>query len=312
MTKRERVLAAIQGRTVDMVPYSMWYHFGTQFLPGDKAAEVVIAFYERYDLDFLKVMNDYAYPLPDGLDRIRSIADWNRLRPVKHTEGGFVEQLKLLTEVARHLKGEAFFVDTVFDPFYVARRTAKDIIFDLLRSSPEAFKQGLEVITESLCQYVNAVLDAGAAGIFLAVNGATTNFFTRDEFCEFVKPYGIRVLEAIKDKALFNIVHIHGDNILFEEMLDYPVHALSWEHLHTPPSLAEARQKTDLCLIGGIDEKHPNHAHPDELEAQVANALRETGGKKFILAPGCSLPTDMPVEQIDLIYKAIRENSRNA
>jgi uroporphyrinogen decarboxylase len=306
MTKQERVLAAIQGRPVDVVPYSIWYHFGTQFLPGDKAAEVVIAFYERYDLDFLKVMNDYAYPLPDGLDRIRSITDWKRLRPLKSTEGGFVEQLKLLTEVAKRLEGEALFVDTVFDPFYVARRTAKDIIFELLRSHPEEFKQGLGVITESVCNYVNAVLEIGAAGIFLAVNGATTDFFTRDAFCEFVKPYGIRVLEAIQDKALFNIVHIHGENILFDEILDYPLHALSWEHLHTPPSLAEARQKTDVCLIGGIDEKHPNHAHPDELEMQVEDALRETHGEKFILAPGCSLPTDMPVEQIDLIYKAIR------
>ena len=132
MNKQERILAAIHGRKVDVIPYSLWYHFGTQFLPGEKAAEVVLAFYERYDLDFLKVMNDYAYPLPDGLDRIRSIADWQRMKPLKPTEGGFGEQLKLLNLVSKRLHGEAFFVDTVFDPFYVARRTAKDIIFKLL------------------------------------------------------------------------------------------------------------------------------------------------------------------------------------
>ena len=93
MNKQERILAAINGSKVDVLPYSMWYHFGTQFMPGEKAAEVVVAFYERYDLDFLKVMNDYAYPLPEGLDRVRSINDWKRMKPVKPTEGGFAEQL---------------------------------------------------------------------------------------------------------------------------------------------------------------------------------------------------------------------------
>lgn len=309
MNKQERILAAISGKPVDVIPYSLWYHFGTQFMPGEKAAEVELAFYERYDLDFLKVMNDYAYPLPDGLDRIRTIADWQRLKPVQPNEGGFAEQLKLLKIVAQRLKGEAFFVETVFDPFYVARRTAKDVIFELLRSYPREFKTGLEVITESLRNYVKAVLDVGAAGIFLAVNGATTDFFTRAEFREFVQPYTLQVLDAVQ-AGVFNIVHIHGNNILFDEFTAYPVQALSWEHLHAPPSLAAARKLTGRCFIGGIDEKHPDFAHPDELEAQVATALRETNGEKLILGPGCSLPVDMPVAQIDIISKALRRFCR--
>jgi uroporphyrinogen decarboxylase len=308
MNKQERVLAAINGQEVDYVPYTLWYHFGTQFLPGDKAAEVVVAFYERFDLDLAKVMNDYAYPLPEGLDRIRTIEDWKRLEPLKATEGGFAEQLKLLEVVAKRLKGEAFFVDTIFDPFYVARRTAKDVIFKLCRESPEDFKQGLAAITESLVNYVKAVLDIGAVGIFLAVNGATRDLFTKEEFHEFVKPYDLQILEAIKDKAVLNIVHIHAENIMFEEFLDYPVQAISWEQAYVPPTLSEARTMTDRCFIGGLDERLPNYVHPDDLEAQVENALCETdGGKKLILAPGCSFPPDMPVEQIDLIRNTLRK-----
>ena len=51
-----------------------------------------------FDLDLAKVMNDYAYPLPEGLDRIRNIDDWQRLKPLKATEGGFAEQLKSAQE----------------------------------------------------------------------------------------------------------------------------------------------------------------------------------------------------------------------
>ena len=307
MNKKERILAAIQGKDVDYVPYTMWYHFGTQFMPGEKAADVVIDMYDRFDLDLAKVMNDYAYPLPEGLDRIRNIDDWKRLKPLKATEGGFVEQLKLLKKVAKHVKDDAFFVDTIFDPFYVAHRIGKNTIFDLLREHPEDFKLGLEAITESLCNYLKALLDLGAAGIYLAVNGASADVLTPEEFKEFVKPYDLQVLEAVKDQAAFNIVHIHGENILFEEFLDYPVQVLSWEQAYVPPSLSAARKMTDVCLMGGLGERLPNFVPADDLEAQVESALQETQGKKFIFAPGCSGPPDMPAEQIDIIRNAVRK-----
>lgn len=307
MNKQERVFAALNGKEVDYIPYSLWYHFGTQFLPAAKAADIQIAFYERYDFDFLKVMNDYSYPLPEGVDRIRTIADWQQLKPVTVEDYCFSEQLKLLRIVAKRLKGEALFLDTVFSPLGVARRTAKDVIFDLLRSYPEQFKQGLEIITESLCNYVKAVIEVGAAGIFFSVNGATSDLFTKKEFQEFVKPYDLQVLKAVENAGVFNVAHIHGYNLLFDQVIDYPVHAFSWAHLHSWPSLKEAQTLTDKCLVGGIDEHLTNMFHPDALEVQIANALRETNGQKFILGPGCAIPTDMPPEQIDLICRTLRK-----
>ena len=74
---------------------------------------------------------------------------------------------------------------------------------------------------------------------------------TREEFNEFVKPYNLQILEAVKDKVVLNIVHIHAEHIMFEEFLDYPVHALSWEQAYVPPTLSEARTMTDRCFIGG-------------------------------------------------------------
>ncbi len=307
MNKQERVAAAMNGSKVDYVPYSLWYHFGTQSMSAEKAAEIEIAFYERYDFDFLKVMNDYSYPLPEGLDRISTIADWKRMKPVTTDAYCFSEQLKLLKIVAKRLKDEAFFLDTVFNPLGVARRTAKDIIFDLLRSHPEEFKKGLEIIAESLRNYVKAVIEVGAAGVFFSVNGATPDLLSKAEFNEFVKPYDLYVLDAVKDTGVFNVAHVHGKNLLFAETTDYPVHAFSWAHLHSWPSLKEAKHMTKACLIGGIDEHLTNMFHPDEIEAQIASALRETDGERFILGPGCAIPTDMPPEQIDLICQTIRK-----
>jgi uroporphyrinogen decarboxylase len=307
MNKQERVLAALNGKEVDYIPYSMWYHFGTQFLPGEKAAEIQLAYYDRYDFDYLKLMNDYTYPLPDGLERINSINDWNKMRPVPLSHPCFAEQLKIVRLAAKHVKGKAFFQDTIFNPLGVARRSAKDIIFTIMRSHPDDFKRGMEIIAESIRGYIAAVLAEGAAGIFFSINGGADDLMTTDEFNEFVRPYDLYVLETVKNKTVFNTAHVHGYKLLFEEVADYPVEAFNWSHLHSEPSLAQAKEMTPACLIGGIDERLTNMFHPSEIEAQIKEAFRMTGGKHFMLGPGCAVPTDLPPEHFDLIRDTIRK-----
>lgn len=307
MNKQERVLAALNGKEVDHVPYSIWCHFGTQFLPGDKAADIEVAFYERYDLDFLKLMNDYPYPVPEGLDRIQSIEDWRKLRRVPVTHPCFSEQLKIVNRVAKRLEGEAFFVETVFSPFGVARRTAKDVIFPLMRSHPDEFKKGLEIIAESLCGYIEEVFKAGAAGIFFSINGAGDNLMSREEFRELVMPSDRYVIDAFKNKGTFNVAHVHGHELaLFDEVASYPFHAFNWAHLHSAPSLSQARSLTDACLIGGIDECLTNMLHLNDLETDIKKTLDELGGKKMMLGPGCAVPPTVPPGHIDTVRKLAR------
>jgi len=68
VNKIDRVTRALKGEEVDRPPFSFWYHFGLQHGPGRKHAEAELDFYRAYDLDFLKVMNDYPYPLPAGVE----------------------------------------------------------------------------------------------------------------------------------------------------------------------------------------------------------------------------------------------------
>ena len=107
MTKIDRINNAIQGKKVDRVPFSVWYHFGLQYLPGEAIAEAELAFYQKFDLDFIKVMNDYPYPLPEGFEEISNPEDWLKLKPLKPNEGGFSEQSRALKIIGKELKGEA-------------------------------------------------------------------------------------------------------------------------------------------------------------------------------------------------------------
>ncbi|HVQ61161.1 MAG TPA: hypothetical protein VMS53_03675, partial [Burkholderiales bacterium] len=70
MNKIERVVRALKGDETDRPPFSFWYHFGLQHMAGRKYAEAQVDFYRAFDVDFIKVMNDYPYPMPSGLDAL--------------------------------------------------------------------------------------------------------------------------------------------------------------------------------------------------------------------------------------------------
>ncbi len=78
MTKIERVRAALSGAEVDRPPFSVWYHFGLQHAPAERTAQVHLEFFEAYNLDWLKVMNDYSYPMPRSIETLTDPRDLKR------------------------------------------------------------------------------------------------------------------------------------------------------------------------------------------------------------------------------------------
>ena len=55
MSRRERILAAINRQPVDRVPYAVWRHFPTVDRSPAGLAQATLRFHERYGSDFLKI-----------------------------------------------------------------------------------------------------------------------------------------------------------------------------------------------------------------------------------------------------------------
>src|SRR5258705_8934021 len=100
MNKIERVRAALAGQPVDRAPFTVWYHFGNQHAPAERTAEVHLEFFEHYDLDLLKLMNDYDYPMPAGTEVMARPADLSRLTPFDPEDTPFGTQLRTVEMVA--------------------------------------------------------------------------------------------------------------------------------------------------------------------------------------------------------------------
>lgn len=291
MTKIERLQAVLAGRQVDRPPFSIWYHFGTQHASADRTAQSHIEFFEAYDLDFLKAMNDYDYPMPEGMEIIATPEDLKHLGHFNINRGPMGEQLKAIGLMAKALKGKAFLLDTVFDAWSVLwRNLTKEAISRLMKDHPQAVENALKVINNILIQYALASLEKGANGIFFSVRAAA-EAVTLEQYNQFMRPFNLAFLNAIRGQGEFHVLHAHGEKLYFDQLLDYPVDALSWADLNGGPSIEDARRKASFTLMGGLDHIKFPFLSVKVIRDQVKAAISRAGNTKFILAPGCAVPT---------------------
>jgi uroporphyrinogen decarboxylase len=291
VNKIERMRAALAGQPVDRAPFTVWYHFGTQHAPAERAAQVHLEFFDHYDLDLLKLMNDYDYPMPAGMEVIASAADLARLQPFDPAKTPLGTQLQTVEIVARALRGRALFVDTVFDAWNTLKRNlVREAMPALMAGEPKALEAALGIVNDNLIRYAQASLARGAAGIFLSVP-ATAESLTLEQYERFMRPFDLQLLQAIAGRGECHVLHAHGERLHLDRLLDYPVHALSWADLNGGPAIAEMRRRSPLTLMAGLDHVKFVESSAGLVRGQVRRALAEAGPTRFILAPGCSLPT---------------------
>ena len=305
MNRIERVTKALKGEEVDRPPFSFWYHFGLQHMPAAKHAEAEVDFYRAYDLDFLKVMSDYPYPLPQNLEAIVTEDDWKRIEPVAAVDHRWTEQLTALSMINDAIGKEALFIETIFSPWTTARRLARSGSLDVARQRyPETLLDAMEAIAISLADYSKEALKRGAAGIFLSLGAATSDVMTREEYEQWGRPFDLKILEAVREAA-FNVLHIHGRRIHFNSVVDYPASALNWSHFATAPSLKEGKVRSGKTVLGGIDEATASHVSAPEIREQVENTIREIGTQGLIVTPGCSVATDTREQNLRAVKAAV-------
>ncbi len=306
MTKIERVRSTLAGEPVDGPPFCVWYHFGTQHAPPERTAEIHLEFFDFYDLDFLKVMNDYEYPMPAGLEAIKTREDLKKVRPLEIAETPLGRQLKAIEIIAEALKGRALFVDTVFNAWNTMRRNLlKEEMGRFMAREENALIAALEVVNENLIRYARASLERGSAGIFFSVP-ATQESVTPEQYEKFMRPFDLAFLNAIQGRGEFHILHAHGEKLYLEPLLEYPAEVISWADLNGGPAIGDLRRRTSRTLAAGLDHVRFPYLSPERIRSQVKSAISAGGETKLILAPGCSLPT----YSFPSLIRAAREMAR--
>lgn len=289
MDKIERVNRVLNGVKVKRPPLSLWYHFGIQHAGGEQFARITLEFFNYYDFDFLKVMNDYFYQPPQGLDTVKTKSDLKRITRFDVELSDWKEQFRALEYISKELKDKAYFIDTVFDPWQSIRRNmAGENIDSLMVDAPNELLEALDVVADNLIAYCKRSLAIGTSGIFMSVPAAS-ELISRENFLRFVKPPAVKVFDAISGLGKMNTAHIHGENLYFDDVLDFPVDIYSWwDRGPKGPSLGWVKERISGCVMGGIDQKVVARTSRSFLKNHVREAIELGGKERFFLANGCS------------------------
>ena len=297
MNKRECFFAAVRGENIDRPPVTAWVHFLSDHLTGEHTAALHRCFVETYDWDVVKVMSDYRYPMPAGVQTLEDAASLRAFKPLDLDEPCFAQQLKCLAALRAALGSDIALIETGFDPYQqVLRNVGFDQAQHMWAHRAEALR-ALQVVAENTCRYIEAVKAQGVEAFFLSINGAIQEAYPRGSSRQvwetFQRPFELQLLEAAA--GMVRILHVHGIGLDLGRVLHYPCDVVSIsDRLPGNPSLAELRKITPKCLMGGIDETRFQERNLAAIAAEVDDALAQAGRSKFILAPGCTIPSFTP------------------
>lgn len=319
MSRIERMEKLFSGETLDRPPFTMFFHlahhhFDNMPEPHIFFSDMEIRLFDTYRFDFIKVMNDFPYPMPPGIDIINTPKDLFEMTMIDLLDAPFHHQLNALEILNKELMGkkECPFWDTLFNPWFTIRRhILGDDIYTYMESHKEALHHALKVVAENSINYAVASIKRGTQAIFFSVP-ASSEYVTPEQYDNFMKPYDLHLLNGIRNQINDPriILHLHGsDETYFNEVLEYQPDGISWQDQLASPSIVEARKLYDGVLMGGIDHEAINYLPLSRLKDQIITAKKQGGNKRFILAPGCVIPSHCPKRIIQFASEvALAEN----
>lgn len=323
MTHRKRMEICLSGNITDRPPVALWRHFPVDDQKPETLASAITNFQNTYDFDFIKVTPASSYCIkdwgvtdiwrgnPEGTRDyqepvIKNFEDWEKLKVLNPRYGHLGQMLDCLKLLIKEYSQTTPIIQTIFSPLSQAKNLiGKDSFLFHLRANPEAVKKGLEIITQTTLAFMEELKKIGIDGIFYAVQHAQYNILSIAEFQTFGRNCDLQILEAAKSFWL-NVGHIHGENIMFDQVKDYPVQVLNWHDRQTSPSLSEAQNQFNGIVCGGLKQWDTMVlGTPESVLQEAKDAIDQTSGKRFILGTGCVVPVTAPYGNILAARRAV-------
>jgi len=312
-TKTERLQAAIEGEVADRPPVALWRHFPVDDQDPQLLAEATIEFQDTYDFDFIKVTPASSFCIldwgvkdewrgnPEGTrsythHAIHEVSDWKSIDVLDPETGSLGRQLENLAYLGEKVGQKTPYIQTIFNPLAQAKNLAgQERLFIHLHKEPLAVLEALEKITQTTIAFIESARNRGIAGIFLAVQFASYRYFDRETYAKFGEPFDKRILDAA-DGLWLNVMHLHGEDLIFDLAEEYPVQVVNWHDRETSPNLGDGKSRIKGAVCGGLRRWNTMVlGDPESVEREATQALNSLGGGRgMILGTGCVVPVHAP------------------
>jgi uroporphyrinogen decarboxylase len=185
-----------------------------------------------------------------------------------------------------------------------ANNLAKQMILN-----PEAVHQLCRISLETCLRYASAIMDLDASPSLTDAMSSSTVISPR-HFEEFSLPYLKALIDLIHSRRFKATLHICGKTSpIWEKMAEAGADCIS---IDNEADLAAAKERVGdrLRLMGNVKPSEVMlQGSPVDVKRAVIECVRKAydSPKGYIIASGCSLPTETPFENIHAMLDAARE-----
>jgi len=254
------------------------------------------------------VFKERGAPAVEGVV-VKKLAEADTLDLDRLDEDEALNTLRIAARLVKDEIGEETFVTAVaWGPFtFAGRLFGVEQLMVAMLEDPAGVKALVGVAAEAVWRFFAPYLaDGSIHAIALADPVASGDLISRSHFQEFAQPVLAQITARAKDKDVPVLLHICGRT---DDRLDLIAEAgVSAFCLDHRVDLGQALEKLQgrVCLGGNVA---PVEVMLQGTPADVTTAARrcldtaaESGG--YILMPGCDLPPDVPLENVQALMQA--------
>ncbi len=335
MTPKERAFALFAGKPVDRMPIKLFspyigMNFGATydeaFTEAKSRARWLIESYKRFGQDGLSVNYRIdGIPVAFGAEStydptgipivkdavLKDIADVDRLdlnnlrfENDKNAQVAY-DAVRIIQD---ELNDEIFTGVGFMGPFTTAANLAgTTVVLKAMRKNPEGLHKLLDFAADATIEVGRKFVE-NQIGIGLAE--PTASLVAPKQFREFVAPYYVKVMDKWKEWGSRGAgFHICGDTTkLLECFTEMGIRGIS---IDSAVDIAYVKETVGdkLSIMGNVSPIEILEGTPASIEQAVKDCFAKCwdNPRGFTIAPGCDIPVQAPLENIDAYMRAARQ-----
>ncbi len=299
---------------------------------GVRMAEAQLAYWDEFRHDIIDIENgiaamaeavgcgvaydDNAAPWVTR-PAIESLDDVDRLPTVDPFRSPSLAEFVKATRLVAEKLGETVCIRSESDqgPFSLAAQIAGPeqfmvALFD--RAQSERIHRLLAYAVEQIARLARAQIAAGAHYTLIGDSIAGPDVCSPRIYRQFALPYEKRLVEMLRKNGIELGIHICGDATrIIPDMVETGALYLELDH---KVDRARARAAVDgrVTILGTLDATRLlPYGTPMEVVAKAREDILYLARRgRYVLAPGCSLPPETPVENVHAILEAAHRFGR--
>ena len=183
--------------------------------------------------------------------------------------------------------------------------------------NPEVVEKLVERLTDFYIEMNDIYFNACSKYIDIFYFGSdfgtqTSMFISRDMFCRFFKPHIKKLSDHAKNFGLKVMYHTCGSiSSIIPDLIECGIDILDPVQVSCEgmdPVVLGEKFKNNIAFHGGISsQKTLPFGSAEEVRDEVINAIKAFGPLGYIASPDQDMIGDIPLENIDIMFKTIRE-----